>query len=265
MYSLKEKVELHEIEEILRSDNMNVHLIAQVKEVPDTMTIVDLQGRGNRKYVVGFYFSAEPRRRAIKASWPKSPEENIERLKEAGLVMDAFKMKCIKCKGRPFLPSIFLHRANRVTEFGHIAKKCTAEAITEPDRPKIECINCREEGHRARDCPKERFDPTLCHNCKQSGHKSSDCTEPRDIGNIECRKCNQIGHFSRDCPSANDVDRACHNCGEEGHFSKDCEKPYVMKCRNCDQEGHIARDCSEPKNKLKNQCRNCDEFGHFSK
>lgn len=64
--------------------------------------------------------------------------------------------------------------------------------------PAIQCVYCMEEGHRARDCPKERINPHACRNCKQEGHNSKECPEPRSAEGVECRKCNKTGHFSRD-------------------------------------------------------------------
>jgi hypothetical protein len=68
----------------------------------------------------------------------------------------------------------------------------------ESTQPTIECIYCKETGHRARDCPKERINPYACKNCKQEGHNAKECPEPRSAEGVECRKCNETGHFSRD-------------------------------------------------------------------
>jgi len=65
-------------------------------------------------------------------------------------------------------------------------------------QPGVECVYCKEPGHRARDCPKERINPFACKNCKQEGHNSKECPEPRSAENVECRKCNETGHFSKD-------------------------------------------------------------------
>lgn len=64
--------------------------------------------------------------------------------------------------------------------------------------PAVQCVYCQEEGHRARDCPKERINPHACKNCKQEGHNAKECPEPRSAEGVECRKCNETGHFSRD-------------------------------------------------------------------
>lgn len=64
--------------------------------------------------------------------------------------------------------------------------------------PAVQCVYCQEEGHRARDCPKERVNPHACKNCKQEGHNAKECPEPRSAEGVECRKCNETGHFSKD-------------------------------------------------------------------
>lgn len=64
--------------------------------------------------------------------------------------------------------------------------------------PAVQCVYCQEEGHRARDCPKERINPHACKNCKQEGHIAKECPEPRSAEGVECRKCNETGHFSKD-------------------------------------------------------------------
>jgi hypothetical protein len=68
----------------------------------------------------------------------------------------------------------------------------------ESTQPAVECVYCKEPGHRARDCPKERVNPYACKNCKQEGHNSKECPKPRSAEGIECRKCNETGHFSKD-------------------------------------------------------------------
>lgn len=76
---------------------------------------------------------------------------------------------------------------------------CKQEQVErETHQPEIQCINCKEIGHRSRDCTKERYNPYACKNCKQEGHNAKDCPEPRSAEGVECRKCNEIGHFSKD-------------------------------------------------------------------
>ncbi len=70
------------------------------------MTIVDLEGKIDRKYVVGLYYSNKPRNAKAAERWPSSPEENLERLANAGFVMDRMIPKCSNCNresSRPIL------------------------------------------------------------------------------------------------------------------------------------------------------------------
>ena len=70
----------------------------QEKEVDqDFYTFVNLQGKIDCKYYVGYFFSANPARATQRAIWPSSPEENIERLKDAGIPEQRGVPKCNNC------------------------------------------------------------------------------------------------------------------------------------------------------------------------
>lgn len=72
----------------------------QEKELGKTLTFVNLQGELDKTYQVGFYFSPKPKRANMAAGWPKDAEENLERLKDAGLPMDRGIPKCTRCDGK---------------------------------------------------------------------------------------------------------------------------------------------------------------------
>ena len=58
--------------------------------------------------------------------------------------------------------------ADFMLELGHIAKNCPEEAAEATEKLVIECTNCNETGHRARDCKaprKVRGGPMTCRNC----------------------------------------------------------------------------------------------------
>lgn len=78
---------------------MRTHLIAKEQEISDTHTIVNLQGKTDQKYIVSIQFGAKPRRAAFAEGWPKTPEENIARLAEAGFPLDGLQSKCTNCNG----------------------------------------------------------------------------------------------------------------------------------------------------------------------
>jgi len=173
---------LRGVEEALRDDGLAVFLIAKEQEIAPNMTIIDLIGNPDCKFVLSIQFSAKPRRAKMATGWPKDPAENMERLASCGYVQDCGVPMCGNCG-----------------ELGHVRKHCKQEqAERENTAPEIQCVYCKENGHRARDCPKERINPYACKNCKQEGHNSKECPEPRSAEGVECRKCNETGHFSKD-------------------------------------------------------------------
>ncbi|KAL0942228.1 zinc knuckle transcription factor [Colletotrichum truncatum] len=232
-----------DLEDAFRCQQIGVYLIATERALAPTHTNMDLHGNLEKRYTVQWRFSPKPERAREKATWPPTPEENRERLHDAGEPVSRLMPKCNNCD-----------------EIGHTAKACTQEA-NEKARVTITCFNCGQEGHRVRDCPTPRVDKFACKNCGQSGHKVADCTEPRSAEGVECNKCHETGHFSRDCPNGGGG-RACHNCGQEGHISKECTEPRKIKCRNCDEEGHTSRDCEKPVDPTRIKCMNCGEMGH---
>lgn len=72
----------------------------QEKDVGDCISLINLQGKLNCKYVVGFYFSAKPQRANLRDRWPATPEENLERLADAGFPYDRQIPKCGNCGGK---------------------------------------------------------------------------------------------------------------------------------------------------------------------
>ena len=121
-----------QLEESFRADKLNTYVIALEKPIPDVMTSVNLQGKIDCKYVVGFFYNKNPRRPKLRSEWPPSPEENKERLEDAGFLMDRMVPKCKRCG-----------------EMGHIAKSCKQEYVA-IDQPEVKCFICGEVGHRAR-------------------------------------------------------------------------------------------------------------------
>lgn len=64
-----------------------------------TQTLVNLQGKLDCKYEVGFFFSDQPQRPILKEVWPKSSADNVKRLEDAGTPMDRGIPKCSRCSG----------------------------------------------------------------------------------------------------------------------------------------------------------------------
>ncbi|THC99342.1 hypothetical protein EYZ11_001154 [Aspergillus tanneri] len=238
-----------DIEKKLREDNLCFYIIAMDKQVDECISLINLQGKLNCKYVVGFFYRPKPQRAHLRERWPESVEDNFERLENAGLPYDRQIPKCGNCG-----------------EMGHTTRGCKEErALVE--RIEVKCVNCNAVGHRARDCTETRRDPYACRNCGSNEHKAADCPNPRTAEGVECRRCNEVGHFAKDCPQAS-APRACRNCGSEDHMARNCDKPRdvsTVTCRNCDEVGHFSRDCPRKKDWSKVKCNNCGEMGHTIK
>lgn len=83
-----------QLEKEFRKRGFKVYIIAMEKDIGDTWTNVDLQGEIGKKFAVGYYFSEKPQRPNLAAKWPASPEDNMERLADAGIPMDRGVEKC---------------------------------------------------------------------------------------------------------------------------------------------------------------------------
>ncbi|KAJ5082753.1 Zinc knuckle CX2CX4HX4C [Penicillium argentinense] len=232
----------------MQAENFNIYIIGLEKPSEDVISLIDLQGQLGREYVVGFYYSPKAHRFNLRDRWPATPEENLERLQNAGFPYDRGVPKCRNCG-----------------EMGHTARGCKSERIPTADRAEIKCSNCDEVGHRMRDCTMPRKNKFACRNCGSEDHQARDCTEPRSAADVECRRCGEQGHFAKDCPNESQREpRTCRNCGSTDHLARDCDQPRVMKCRNCDEckLGHSARECPEPKDWSRVKCNRCGEMGH---
>ena len=146
-----------DLDKAFRAQDVALYLVATKKDLLQTMTNMDFQGNLDKTYTVSYRFDFKPARPREADAWPKSIEENQERLKDAGEVVNRGLHKCSNCD-----------------ELGHIAKHCPQEK-QERERVVVKCFNCGEEGHRIRDCPEPRQDRFACKNCGKSGHKAADC------------------------------------------------------------------------------------------
>lgn len=125
-----------ELEEAFRSQEVGLWLIAVEKpHLAATFTHMDLQGNLGKKYNVTYRFGPNPPRPREREVWPQSAEENMERLKDAGEVVELGIPKCRNCD-----------------ELGHISKSCPQEKQEPQGVVAIKCFNCEGEGHRIRDC-----------------------------------------------------------------------------------------------------------------
>lgn len=121
-----------ELEMAFRNLNVPVHIIGLEREtLATTYTSMDLQGNLDKKYTVSFRFSNNPKRPKEADGWPTSPEENLERLADAGEPVDRGIPKCSRCD-----------------ELGHTVKSCPEEKQEVTDRATVHCFNCDSDGHR---------------------------------------------------------------------------------------------------------------------
>ncbi len=102
-------IDLVDLENGFRTDGMNAHLVAKAKEIPDQYTIVDFAGNADRKYVLGIQWNVQSRRRVFSELTTEDPAENLERLKDCGLVMDRGVPKCTNCERTLFTLSLSSH------------------------------------------------------------------------------------------------------------------------------------------------------------
>lgn len=124
-----------DLEKAFRIQGLQIYIIALEKELQPTYTNMDLQGNLDKKYSVSFRKSPKHARPKEKDLWPASPEENLERLLDAGEPVDRGIPKCSNCE-----------------QLGHMSKSCPEEKQENADRPMVKCFNCDEVGHRVRDC-----------------------------------------------------------------------------------------------------------------
>lgn len=124
-----------DLEDGFRTMGIPLYIIAMERELAPTYTNMDLQGNLDKTYTVSLRFSPEARRPKEALGWPESPEENMERLKDAGQPVDRGIPKCNNCE-----------------ELGHVSKSCPEDKREPTDRASVTCFNCEEAGHRMRDC-----------------------------------------------------------------------------------------------------------------
>lgn len=124
-----------DLEKAFRNQELNLYIIALEKELAPTYTNMDLQGNLDKKYTASWRKSCRHARPKEKDLWPETPEENMERLKDAGEPVDRGIPKCSNCD-----------------QLGHISKSCPEDKQENTDRAMVKCFNCDEVGHRVRDC-----------------------------------------------------------------------------------------------------------------
>lgn len=132
-------VTYREMQEALIDQGTNLWFIGTERALVGAFTNMDLQGNMSKTYTVSYRFSEKPERPIEIEGWPKTREEILSRLDDAGDVVATGKSRCHNCN-----------------EFGHMSKDCAQEKIENTDAKKVCCSNCNEDGHRLRDCEPSR-------------------------------------------------------------------------------------------------------------
>lgn len=99
-----DEFDLVELENLFRQQGWNAHLVAKKCDVSIDYTIVDFQGNADKTYVLDIQWSRKSRRAGLSSNLAESPEENLERLKDCGLIQDRGIPKCSQCGGKWTVP-----------------------------------------------------------------------------------------------------------------------------------------------------------------
>ena len=91
----------------------------------------------------------------------------------------------------------------------------------------LNCLKCRQPGHKMRDCLENKSAPDYCYNCGEEDHSTKQCPMPfTNYAHALCFICNTKGHLASACPKN---DRGvypnggcCHYCGSIKHLARNC-------------------------------------------
>ncbi|KAL9027474.1 MAG: hypothetical protein Q9196_004011 [Gyalolechia fulgens] len=131
-------VSYEEIERSFRTNDIGIYLIATepaAGELLDTHTLVNLSGKRDCKYKLGYFFKKTPRTAKMAEGWPSSETENLARLKDAGVPFERGIPKCLRCKGN--LVTMPLSALSRVPQKVWSARDARKLAILQRTAPTI--------------------------------------------------------------------------------------------------------------------------------
>ncbi|KAJ3180190.1 hypothetical protein HDU85_004193 [Gaertneriomyces sp. JEL0708] len=231
-----------------REANAKTHLVAEERVLPPSKELVDLQGNGNRKFIVEIV--RNPRALKLKLKTDEQFTENDRRLKEeAGIIRErerkdgkyeleewqmnrlTDKQKCAVKLGitsasvptRPLTtgdPWSAVAAMKKVTKPAIVLSLKPADAVMKKGIMYATVLNRKPAAAAARK-PDTRFN---CRNCNEPGHKAAECDKPRKERDPNaCRRCGSLEHRVHDCPEPDR--RVCNLCGERGHVSHACPNP----------------------------------------
>lgn len=200
-------VTYRQLQTMFIDEKINLWLIATERELMKVFTNMDIQGNMGKKYSISYRFSDKADRPREREGWPQNLEEILDRLDDAGEIVDVGLPLCRNCN-----------------ELGHVMKNCPEER-REHKLPTITCSNCSQDGHRLRDCRWSEYivpcritahkvrsgtsrrqirlqelrvssilgcsDMQKLTGCSKSGHRANDCPEPPNLDNMECRRCGE--------------------------------------------------------------------------
>ncbi|KAL8662652.1 MAG: hypothetical protein Q9202_004517 [Teloschistes flavicans] len=211
------EVTYEELERSFRANDIGIYIIATVPKpgaLFDTHTLVNLAGKRDCQFQVGYFLKKAPRTAMLAPLWPKSDAENLERLKNAGVPYERGIPKCLRCKGNFILDGDrLLSNATIVKKKGivfAIARKPASAALLAAI---ANSLVTPQPSVRNLVLPKEwsldtlpRIVPTPPGDrvAVTAGHMAKECDKPKNPANTKCRNCEEMGHFSKDCPKPKD-------------------------------------------------------------
>ncbi|KAG6016922.1 hypothetical protein E4U43_002732 [Claviceps pusilla] len=94
-------VNYHQLQTMFIDEAVNLWLIATERQLVNVFTNMDLQGNTGKKYSISYRFSEKPERPREIEGWPKSREEILDRLEDAGEIVDSGHRRCHNCATSP--------------------------------------------------------------------------------------------------------------------------------------------------------------------